>query len=77
MAVGDDLFADGEAKTAKIRAFLCGEPGARLSEIKKAEELRSSLSSRGGEVGSPFGLVKSLAHSIFAVNGGSRILLSV
>ena len=42
---------------------------ARLSEIKKAEELRSSLSSRGGEVGSPFGFVRSLAYSIFGVNG--------
>ena len=42
---------------------------ARLREIEKAEELRSSLSSRGGKVGSPFGLVRSLAYSIFGVNG--------
>ena len=45
---------------------------ARLCEIKKAEELRSSLSSRGGEVGSPFGFVRSLAYLIFGVNGATE-----
>ena len=37
-----------------------------------AEELRSRLAPYGGEVDSPFGLVRSLAYSIFAVNGGSE-----
>ena len=40
---------------------------ARLSQLKKsAEELRSSLSPRGGKVGSPFGLMRIIANSIFA-----------
>ena len=49
-------------------SVLSRTPGAKES----AEGLRAALSSRGGEVEPSFGLVKSLAYSIFAVNGGAE-----
>ena len=50
---------------------------AKTEELKKsAEGLRAGLSSSGGEVVPSLGDIRSLAFSIFAVNGGAKVLLS-
>ena len=43
-----------------------------VNGMKVAEELRSGLAPCRGEVNPPFGDIRSLAYSIFVVNGGSE-----
>ena len=78
----EDIKIAGGMRTGFAdRSVLSRTPGSvksvsksavHVNGTKVAEELRSGLAPCRGEVNPPFGDIRSLAYSIFAVNGGAE-----